>query len=68
MAAAGVECGVHYRPLFEMSVYRQMGFDPEDSPTAAFLGERVMSLPMYPTLKLRDVDYICERLTDILKS
>ncbi len=66
MAEAGVGCGVHYKPLTEMSYYRQLGFEPKHFPNTTYIGQRVVSLPMYPELKLSDVDYVCERATDII--
>lgn len=69
MAALGIECGVHYRPLFEMTYYRNMGLSAQYFPNAAYAGQRVMSLPLYPSLKISQVDYICDCLSDlILKS
>ncbi|MCP4685834.1 MAG: DegT/DnrJ/EryC1/StrS family aminotransferase [bacterium] len=59
MAGEGVQCGVHYKPLFEMSYYRQLGFLPQYFPNAAYAGQRVISLPMYPQLSMSDVDYVC---------
>ncbi len=68
LADAGIETGVHYRPLFEMSFYRELGYNGEDVPHAAGAGERVVSLPLYPELKLVDVDYICDRIARIIRS
>ena len=67
MADEGVQCGVHYKPLFEMSYYRQLGFLPGYFPNAAYAGERVVSLPMYPHLTLGEVDYICEKARTTLR-
>ncbi|MBU0983752.1 MAG: DegT/DnrJ/EryC1/StrS family aminotransferase [candidate division Zixibacteria bacterium] len=66
MAESGVECGVHYRPLFDMSFYQTLGLSRQFFPNAAYAGDRVISLPMYPELRLRDVDYVCDRLRSIV--
>ena len=34
----------------------------EKTPTAAFLADRVLTLPMYADLELEDVDYICDTI------
>ena len=67
LAEAGIETGVHYRPLFEMSFYRELGYTEQYFPNAAYAGRRVMSLPLYPELKLTDVDFVCDRLVQIVR-
>jgi len=66
MAREGVQCGVHYKPLFEMSYYQQLGFLPQYFPNAAYAGQRVVSLPMFPQLSMTDVDYVCEKVRRII--
>jgi dTDP-4-amino-4,6-dideoxygalactose transaminase len=66
MGERGVECGVHYKPLFEMSYYRHLGHTAQYFPNAAYAGRRVVSLPMYPDLRLSDVDYVCDQIKDII--
>jgi dTDP-4-amino-4,6-dideoxygalactose transaminase len=66
MADAGIECGVHYRPLFEMSFYREIGFTRQYFPNAAYAGERVVSLPLYPGLTTSQVDHGCEAVRRII--
>ena len=36
------------------------GFDPEATPVARFIGDRVLTLPLYPELAPADVDRICD--------
>jgi len=67
MLKLGVECGVHYLPVFELSYYRQaLGIGPKQFPNAARAGKRVVSLPLYPGLKLAEVDYVCDCVRTIL--
>ena len=66
LAGLGIECGIHYRPLFEMSFYREMGLSAQHFPNASYAGTRVISLPLYPTLKTSQVDYISECLTGLI--
>jgi len=66
LAEAGIECGVHYKPLFEMSFYRELGYSPQYFPNAAYAGQRVVTLPLYPELKPVQVDYICDRIAKIV--
>lgn len=67
MAVKGVQCGVHYKPLFEMTYYRQLGFLPRFFPNTAYAGQRVVTLPMYPHLTLSDVDYISGCVREIIE-
>lgn len=61
MSQHGVECGVHYRPIFELSYYREnFNLKAENYPNANYAGQRVVTLPLYPSLKLSDLDYVCE--------
>lgn len=67
MARCGIECGVHYQPIFELSFYRDhLGLSPQFYPNATYAGRRVVSLPFYPTLKLGEVDRVCESIRSIV--
>jgi dTDP-4-amino-4,6-dideoxygalactose transaminase len=66
MSDAGIECGVHYRPLFEMSFYRELGFTAQHFPNAAYAGQRVLTLPFYAHLKPSQVDRVCNAIRDIV--
>jgi dTDP-4-amino-4,6-dideoxygalactose transaminase len=49
--AAGIGCGIHYPvPLPLLEAYRHLGMKAEDFPVAAYLKDRVLSLPMFPEL------------------
>jgi dTDP-4-amino-4,6-dideoxygalactose transaminase len=68
MSNYGIECGVHYKPIFELTYYREaLNLSAQFFPNAAYAGRRVVSLPLYPTLKNTDVDYICDCITAIVK-
>ena len=66
MKQRGIGCGVHYQPLFELSLFKHLGLDPQFLPNATYAGRRVVSLPMYPGLKLSDVDHVCEAIREIV--
>ncbi len=68
MAARGVECGVHFIPLYEFTFYRDMGLTPAPFPNTAGAAARVVTLPLYPGLKLTDVDYVCEAIEKVCRS
>ncbi|MCH9025201.1 MAG: DegT/DnrJ/EryC1/StrS family aminotransferase, partial [candidate division Zixibacteria bacterium] len=67
MSKLGVQCGVHYQPIFELSYYRQaLNLKASDFPNAARAGKSVVSLPLHTLLKISDIDYVCECFKDIL--
>ena len=68
MARQGIQCGVHFQPIFELSFYRQaLGLSERFFPNTAYLGKRVVTLPLYPHLKFADVDRVCETIESIVK-
>lgn len=67
MAEAGIATNVHYKPLPMMTAYKQLGFKIEDYPNAYHQYENEISLPIYSTLTIEQVDYICEKLKNIMQ-
>lgn len=64
-----VGCAVNYRAVHTLAYYRdELGFERDDFPIAADWGDRTVTLPLWPSLPLADVDMVCERLVDVLKS
>ncbi len=63
-----VECGVHYKPIFEFTYY-QAAFEinPEEYPQTVQAWKRVVTLPLYPSLTLKEVDFICNQIKTVLK-
>lgn len=67
MAAKGIECGVHYQPVYSFSYYKkQFNWKASSFPNTAKAAERIVTLPLYPTLTNDQVDYICESIRAIL--
>ncbi|UCE23717.1 MAG: DegT/DnrJ/EryC1/StrS family aminotransferase [Candidatus Zixiibacteriota bacterium] len=68
LAGYGVECGVHYKPIFELSYYREiLGETGQYLPNATYAGRRIVTLPLYPGLKMTDVNYVCECIAKVIK-
>jgi dTDP-4-amino-4,6-dideoxygalactose transaminase len=64
----GIECGVHFRPIFELSYYRDfLQLQPQHFPNTAYAGRRVVSLPLHPRLTAAQVDYVCDRIDTVIK-
>lgn len=61
LLAKGIETGVHYPvPIHLQPVYRDaMGFSPGSYPESERQADRVLSLPIFPTLTDEEVDRVC---------
>ena len=57
---AGIEARKYFYPLTSSFACYQGRFDVKDTPVAAYIAERILTLPLYAGLSLEDVDKICE--------
>jgi len=68
LQARGIGCAVNYRAVHTLSYFRgTFGYRPEDFPVAYEIGQRTISLPLYPKLTEDSVRVVCETLKDILR-
>jgi dTDP-4-amino-4,6-dideoxygalactose transaminase len=67
MARRGIECGVHFTPIPEFSFYRAKGYSLDDLPNTTRVGREVVTLPLFPELRLSEVDDVCGAMAEILK-
>lgn len=59
LSARGVGCAVNYRAVHTLTYYaRELGLKPEDLPTAYDIGERTVTLPLYPALTEAEIDHV----------
>lgn len=66
LQAKGISTGLHYPlPLHLQNAYRAFGHKPGDFPVSEHVAERVLSLPMFPTLTSEQQDYVCTTLTSL---
>lgn len=66
MAARGIACNVHYKPLPMMTAYKALGFDIADYPNAYNHYCNEITLPLHTCLSDEDVEYVISNFTDIL--
>ena len=63
----GIQSAVHYPlPLHRQPVFRGYGLD-RDYPVSARLAKSVLSLPVYPGVREKDLHYIIRSVREILK-
>lgn len=65
MKQAGIQCSIHYLPLHLMSGYKK--FYKEHLPVTEFIGQRIVSIPLYPDLSEKDINYIIEKVLEFAK-
>jgi dTDP-4-amino-4,6-dideoxygalactose transaminase len=60
MSAANVQCSVHFKPLHLMPAFK--GFGGYSLPNTEYLGERLVSLPLFPDMTDEQIDYISQEV------
>lgn len=62
LGSARIGVAVNYRAVHLLTYYRQrFGFSPGVFPNAEEIGERTLSLPLYPWISDDDVDYVADQ-------
>jgi perosamine synthetase len=60
---AGIGCSVHWRPLHLHPYYQEIyRWRPEDFPTATALWERSISLPLFPSMQIEQIDHVIQTI------
>jgi len=68
LARANIGAGLHFPPLHTQPYYRtKYHLRPEDCPRAADVGSRILSLPLYPSMKEEDQDDVITALERIVR-
>jgi dTDP-4-amino-4,6-dideoxygalactose transaminase len=68
MHERGIGVGVHYPALHLFTAYRKLGYKEGDFPNAERIGRETVTLPLFPTMQLSDVDRVCDAVAEVLKS
>ena len=64
-----IGCGIHYRSVTDMSVYKKkFGWNINTCKNSKYVGDNTISLPLYPDLTIKDVNFICEKIQKFFKS
>jgi dTDP-4-amino-4,6-dideoxygalactose transaminase len=63
----GIGVAVNYRAIHLLNYYREhFGYKKDDFPCAEHIGERTISLPLYPKLREKELDYVVETLLEVI--
>ena len=67
LRAEGIGVNVHYRPVHLHPYYREhFGTQPGDCPVAEAAYERILSLPMFPSMSDSDVDDVIRAIEKVM--
>lgn len=64
---AGIGAGVHYPAMHLFTLYRRQGYQAGDFPVAEHIGERTLTLPLFPAMADDNVDRVCATLSHLLR-
>jgi len=68
LTEAAVQTSHHYSPVHLFRFYRdRFGCRPGDLPVTESFASREITLPLYSTMKMTDVDYVTEVMHDALR-
>jgi len=62
MRANGIGVNVHYRPVYLHTHYRRLGYEAGLCPRAEDAYEHILTLPLYPALEEKEVQFIVREL------
>lgn len=63
-----IGCGINYRSVTDMSVFKKkFGWNEKTCKNSKYVGDNTLSLPLYPNLKKKEAEYICEKVKKFFK-
>lgn len=62
----GIGTGVHYPMITSFALYRERGYSPESTPIAQEIGRSILTLPLFPSMAMTDVDRVVKALQEVL--
>ncbi len=62
MSEYGISCSVHFLPLHKMTAFKKLNIQSDDLRNTNYFGERLVSLPLFPTLTNNEIKYICDKV------
>lgn len=66
MKQCGIGIGVHYPAMHLFTLYRQLGWKDGDYPHAERIGERTVTLPLFPAMHSGDVERVGMAMREVL--
>ena len=66
MSFEGVQCQVHYIPVYWFPYYRELGYKKGLCPNAENVYRRIISIPLYPKMTDDDVEDVINAVKKIV--
>ncbi|MEI7531486.1 MAG: DegT/DnrJ/EryC1/StrS aminotransferase family protein [Betaproteobacteria bacterium] len=63
----GIGTGVHYPIISDFKLYRDLGYQSDETPIAQRIGKSILTLPLFPTLTFNEVSLIVKSLESSFK-
>ena len=67
LRAENIGVNVHYIPVYYHPYYNRLGYEKGLCPNAEKLYERIITLPLYPKMKDKDIEDVVDALDKVLK-
>ncbi|GAI87234.1 unnamed protein product [marine sediment metagenome] len=67
MREKGLGVQVHYMPVYLQPYYQKLGFKKGTCPVAEDFYEKEISIPLYPSMKNEDVNYVIEKIFEVFR-
>lgn len=67
MTDAGVGSSVHWRPLHLHPYYEEFGWTPDQFPVATAEWERLISLPLFPSMTPSEQDHVATTISELCR-
>ena len=65
LRAEGIGVNVHYKPVYLHSYYRGLGYPIDLCPVSEHVFQRILSLPVFPTMNNQDVNDVVEAMKKV---
>lgn len=62
----GINVSVHFIPLYRFTYYKNLGYEITQFPNSEWVFEKILSLPIFPGMTDKEVDYIVETVLNLL--
>jgi dTDP-4-amino-4,6-dideoxygalactose transaminase len=64
----GIQTSIHYPPIHRFDYYRRSLGNGNTLNVTDEIGEPEVTLPLYPSMKSNDVDYVVDKINDFLRT
>jgi dTDP-4-amino-4,6-dideoxygalactose transaminase len=68
MKSEGLQTSIHYPPIHLFKYYKdKFGYKRNELPLTEEISDREVTLPLYPSMRIEQIDFICEKIKEILE-